>query len=450
VIFHRHHYPIAYEEEIGAMGSYVGRSNSSLKPSVIPNAPLPSTQLTVIVLLFVIMRLTILFLYSPQGILNFYTDYHFYYQTAQLSENGNLPFINMWFEYPPLLAYMPQIAYWITRWILPLGDAYSFTFIVFSRILGTFLLVFETGVLILVHRIAAVLWGLEKADRVAWIYSGLSLPLFFWSFSHQSVVVFFSLLAVYGFLLHREASSALALGLGIAAKFLPVLFLAPIIRFLWPKNRSIARFGLIAFSAVFLVYLPFLLGGGASWISASFRALIRISPWGTPWAILDGNWGPGYYGPLSTRLQMDWPVQNLPLSPGVVSGWIPLLLLAAIYGWLFFRTFEPQNPKHFFWFSALTLVIFYLYSKGWSPQWCMLLIPFFLLSFPDGLGLRLCLLLTGLVFLEWPIATILDSHWLSGLIILGRTLLLVYAGILLAQQIWFPSLKKDIALTTRS
>jgi hypothetical protein len=100
---------------------------------------------------------------------------------------------------------------------------------------------------------------------------------------------------------------------------------------------------------------------------------------------------------------------------------------------------DLQNPKHFFWFSALTLVVFHLCSKGWSPQWAMLLIPFFLLSFPDGLGLKLSLLLTALVFLEWPFASVLHSQFLSGFVIVGRTLLLVYFGLILAQRLWFPS-----------
>jgi hypothetical protein len=410
--------------------------------SSISDPPTARSQLPVIVLLFIIMRLTIMFLYTPQGMMNQYTDYFYYFQTAQLSDSGHLPFIDMWYEYPPVLAYLPQFAYTITRSILPAGDVFSPTFAVFSRILGTVLLVFETGVLILIQRIADALWNTEKADRLAWIYSGLSLPLFFWSFSHQSVVVFFSLLAVYGFLLHREKTSAVALGLGIASKLTPVLFLAPLLRFLWPRKRAILLFAVLVFLTVCVAYLPFLIMGGAPWIVASFLAILRVGSWNTPWAILEGNWGSGYYGPLETRLVLDWPLQNLPFSPGEIPGWIPFLLFGAVYCWLFFRPLDMRNPRHFLWFSALTLVVFHLYSKGWSQQWAVLFIPFFLLSFPDSLGLAFSLLLTALGFLQWPVASALHARFLSGLIIAARTFLLAYFGVLLGRRLWLPAPQK--------
>jgi hypothetical protein len=62
--------------------------------------PSPSSQLRTIVTLFVILRVTILLMYTPQGLLNAYTDFHHYYRTAQLSDQGFYPYLNAWSEYP--------------------------------------------------------------------------------------------------------------------------------------------------------------------------------------------------------------------------------------------------------------------------------------------------------------------------------------------------------------
>lgn len=42
-----------------------------------------TSQLKTIVTLFVIMRVTIVLMYTPQGLLNAYTDFQYYYRVAQ-------------------------------------------------------------------------------------------------------------------------------------------------------------------------------------------------------------------------------------------------------------------------------------------------------------------------------------------------------------------------------
>src|SRR5512140_1745260 len=140
----------------------------------------PRTDLKTIVLLFVVLRLTILFLYTPRGLLNAYTDYTYYYRTAQLSDQGYYPFVNMWYEHQPPLAYTSEFVYRATQAIVPTGDLESVGYQFFARLLGGVMLLFETGVLILIHRIAKQAWGSATADRLGWIYSGVSLPIFFW------------------------------------------------------------------------------------------------------------------------------------------------------------------------------------------------------------------------------------------------------------------------------
>src|SRR5512137_3217071 len=104
-----------------------------------------SSQLKTIVTLFVILRVTILLMYTPQGLLNAYTDYQHYYRVAQLSDQGYLPFINSWSEHPPLQAYTSQAVYSFVRSFMPAGELSTPTYQFFARLLGFVMLIFETG-----------------------------------------------------------------------------------------------------------------------------------------------------------------------------------------------------------------------------------------------------------------------------------------------------------------
>jgi hypothetical protein len=394
-----------------------------------------SSQLRTIVTLFVILRVTILLLYTPQGLLNAFTDFHHYYRTAQLSDQGFFPYLNSWSEYPPLLGYTTQAVYSVVRAIMPMGGLNDASYQVFARLLGALMLIFETGSLILLHRIAVKVWDMERANWLGWVYSVLSVPLFYWNASQTSNFVFFTLLAVYGFLTNRRAASAVALALGMLIKLTPVFLLGSVARFLWPARGPIARYFLITAGVFALACAPFVLLGGAAWTVASLASNVVRASWSTPWALIDGNWGVGDVGDIPARTQLDLAYQVHGSPPA-----IPPILVLAVFGliclWLFRRPLDQHRPDHFIWFTTLTLLLFHLWSKGWSPQWAMLIIPFLLLSFPNQRGLGLVLILTLLLFVEWPLSDVLKWPPLIAAAILGRTALFVGVGVLLFRRIW--------------
>ncbi len=410
-------------------------------------SPTSSSQLKTIVTLFVILRVTILLMYTPQGLLNAYTDYQFYYRTAQFSDQGFYPFVNMWYEYPPVTTSLSEAVYRLVRLFLPPGDLASITYQVYARLLAAVFLCFETGVVILLHRLAVRLWNVERANWLGWVYASLSLPLFFWNASQNSVVAFFTLLAIELFLQTRYASSAAALGLGIAAKFTPVFLFGSVVRFLLPGLRRIGMYGVMTVLVMAAVFLPFVLLGGGPWVMASFVALGKLGSWSTPWALLDGNWNPGDAGPLTTRFQLD-AINHLPGNPPVIPPAFSLLVFGAVYLWLFTRPIDARSPRHFLWFTLLTALLFVLWSKGWSPQWATLIIPLILLSFPGQRGLWLVLALTGIVFVEWPVSDALHSQLLLASAVLARTALLIASAWLLARQLWSPNKKASKASST--
>lgn len=398
-------------------------------------SPSSSSQLKTIVTLFVVLRVTILLMYTPQGLLNAFTDYHHYYRTAQLSDRGFYPYVNSWSEYPPLLVYTTQAVYDAVQAIMPMGGLNDFSYQVFARLLGAIMLIFETGSLILLHRLAAKTWGMERANWLGWVYAALSVPLFYWNASQTSNFVFFTLLAVYWFITDKRAASAVSLALGMLIKLTPVFLLGSIVRFLWPAPRPIARY-VITVAVVFaLAFVPFVLLGGGSWTLASLASNVVRASWSTPWALIDGNWGVGDVGDIPTRTQLDLAYKvygNPPVIPVIVV----LAVFGLIFLWLFRRPIDHRSLQHFIWFTTLTLLLFHLWSKGWSPQWAMLIIPFILLSFPNQRGLGLVLIFTLLLFIEWPLSDVLKWPPIIATAILGRTALFVVMGVMLFRRIW--------------
>ncbi len=93
------------------------------------------------------------------------------------------------------------------------------------------------------------------------------------------------------------------------------------------------------------IFAPFVLLGGGPWVAASFVTLSRLASWSTPWALIDGNWGPGDAGPLSTRFDLA-AIYHLPGNPPSFPA-LTIIVFGAIYLWLFRRPIDLANPRHF-------------------------------------------------------------------------------------------------------
>jgi hypothetical protein len=79
------------------------------------------------------------------------------------------------------------------------------------------------------------------------------------------------------------------------------------------------------------------------------------------------------------------------------------VLFAAFYLWTFARLPAELDPSRRVLFAAFTVVLFFLWSKGWSPQFVAYLIPVLLIVFPTREAAAWCLLLSLTAFLEMPV-----------------------------------------------
>ena len=174
---------------------------------------------------------------------------------------------------------------------------------------------------------------------------------------------------------------------------------------------------------------------------ASFKALGSVGSYGTLWAALDGNWGPGTYGLLERRLDLD--LAGVALSkPSAIPGLLILAMFAALYAVFFFRPLvhrsdgQSMQGRQFIWFSTLTSMIFHLWSKGWSPQWAVMIVPLLLLCFPDRHGLRWALLFTGLIIIEWAVTAVFSIPAVMAFFAVLRTAFFVSFALILIRHLW--------------
>ena len=368
----------------------------------------PHRGFLLILLLFISFRLMMAMAYPPEALTS-YSDYPYFYALADLARQGYYPLLDYWYEYPPIFPYLSQAVYTVT-------GGYR----AYATLLAAVMLIFEAGNLVFLYLIANEIHDKETSLKIAWIYSCLLVPVFFLWNGLDSLSHFFMLLSLLWLLRNRHALSAMALGLGLMTKYLPGILLATVWRFI--KVRKALAYTLIAAVVVTAILLPFAVAS-PSYTLASLRSQASKSSWQTVWALIDGNYTTGLFGPVADHLdptRADLQLHN----PSRIPWFITMLLFALIYLYLFSRPIDTGNKGALLSFTGMTLCLFFLWSKGWSPQWQVMLIPLILLVFPNGHGVLYCLVLGFVNFLEWPVILSRGLTQLLPLTVVTRTLVL--------------------------
>jgi hypothetical protein len=395
-----------------------------------------------LLILFISFRLLTLFLLRPGGYLRDWSDFDTYFGIAALSDYGLFPFLDFWLEWPPLLPWLAVGAYKLSLLLPPWPDDPRLGFIL---ILGGIFVLFEVGNFVLIYRLARRMFQSPMTiNRVLWFYIGLFPPLYAMLGFFDGVALFFMLLALELLLADRRFSSAIAVGVGFVIKIIPVLMLPVALRRLWhqyQEKTSEARIELglygVMFGLTVLVLLAPFLFGGPEWTRASARSMLDRSSWETVWAVADGYYG---FGEVEgDRLNPD--ETNFATHEGRLPGWFMGLItlgFVGLYAYLFTRPADYSQPRQVIAFSGLTVAIFLLASKGYSPQFLIYLLPFIILLFPTERGLVYALILTGLNVLEQPIYFVLlpDAPWLLIFIVITRFALVAVLALEFAVLIW--------------
>ena len=342
-----------------------------------------------ILVLFFSGRLMMLIAFPPENLI-FYGDYQHYFNVADLTRQGFYPFIHYWYEFPPIFPYLNIAVYFLAGQQLKN----------YIPILAFVLLLVECGNLYLLYRLALTLHGQARAINTAWIYTALFVPVFFWLGNFDALTTFFILWALYSLIQNKNKLLALALGLGTMVKFVPVILLATIWRVRGLKSTLLYAAVTVLIGLIF--FAPFAMVNPTMTL-ASLQAQAGKSSYQTVWAMIDGNYTTGNFGPLIDHFEAakaSQPVNN----PARIPTWLTLIPFGLLGLFILTRPRVLDDHKlDAVIFTTLTFIIFVLWSQGWSPQWQTFLIPLLLLTFPEKRAVLFIIVLGFINFLEWPV-----------------------------------------------
>src|SRR5581483_3229551 len=233
----------------------------------------------VVLYLFVSFRLMALLVYQPlnglgPGITAF-GDYQHYYNLASLSEQGQVPYRDYWYEFPPIFPILSLAVYRV-------ANARDFT--AYTVLFGLLMIAFDTVNLLLLRAIAGRLYSPPVGAALSWVYAALAVPFVFTFWTFEPVVVCLLLLSVYWLLVGRDSRSAMAAALGALTKLFPLVILGAVWRFRPP--REAIRYTLIAAGLTALGLIGMLAVAGPFGLP-SLLAQFNKASYQSVWALLD-------------------------------------------------------------------------------------------------------------------------------------------------------------------
>ena len=371
------------------------------------------SSFTPLLLLFIALRLMMMATF-PADNLTLYGDYPYYYKLALYSSQGLLPFLDYWSEYPPVFPFLSVGIYQLSR-------LFGGTYHAFVYLMGLVMLGFDTGNLLLLLRLARRLRGEATAERLGWVYSILFIPLIYTWWGFDTITTFFLLLALETLLSGQEWASAAAAAVGTLVKAMPLLILPLVVR-TRPQRRWLL-YGSVVVAMIGAALLPLIAAGGSVAL-ASLRFPLARPSWETVWALLDGNLTTGLLGSPADHFDLGKALAP-DGNPARVPEWIRLGAFGLLYLFLFRKADLKGRPRRQVAFLALTLVVFFLWSKGWSPQWQLFLFPLLLLALPLRRSVLFILALSFVNLAEWPVLLSRGMHQGLYLTVPLRTLLFV-------------------------
>lgn len=317
------------------------------------------------------------------------------------------PYLHHWSEYPPIFPFLAEILYSLSGASEP----------VFVYLLVLLLLATDIANL-------AIFYQLSADRKTNALQTGLlavllcALPYTWWYF--DSLVVLCVLLTLVFLQNNKTIASGISIGLGAALKLFPLLILGLALKTL-PLRRAIKPVA-VAIGIVVLVY-------GVLWLaspeftSASLASQPSKGSWQTVWALIDGNWRTGNFGPLWERLEPARayvPVQN----PARISPVLTLLVFSAIGLWRVLRVKGLSTLSQQAAFLGFIWSLFFLWSPGWSPQWVYYLLPLIILGLPLQTSILFAVTLVFSNLLEWPILLSRGLFWTLPLSVSLRTVVM--------------------------
>jgi uncharacterized membrane protein len=162
------------------------------------------------------------------------------------------------------------------------------------------------------------------------------------------------MLAIYWFDRKRFDYSALAIGISISTKFLPIFLLLPIVLILWRRNeiKTLVRYLAITVATFAVINIPVLLTTPEGWLRFYQLNFDRGQDWGSAWYALSSL--------------------GVPLGSTNFFAILALLIAVLVISLFIFGTKETVNLGDV---SFIVLALVMVASKVYSPQYVLWLVP---------------------------------------------------------------------------
>ena len=162
------------------------------------------------------------------------------------------------------------------------------------------------------------------------------------------------MLAIYWFDRKRFDYSALAIGISISTKFLPIFLLLPIVLILWRRNeiKTLVRYLAITAATFAVINIPVLLTTPEGWLRFYQLNFDRGQDWGSAWYALSSL--------------------GVPLGSTNFFAILALLIAVLVVSLFIFGTKETVTLADV---SFIVLALVMVASKVYSPQYVLWLVP---------------------------------------------------------------------------
>jgi hypothetical protein len=365
--------------------------------------------------LFLGVRLVLLTSLPLDGLRGFGDLVHFY----RLAGMG-WPILDYWVEFPPLFPFLSRLLY-----LTASGREH-----IYDYLLVLILSVVQAGSLAVFILLAQKMYSFQEGERRSWVYFAVLICLSYGWWYFDPISVLFTLLGILWMLKGQDVRAGFALALGTLTKFFPA-FLLPVV-WRYRPNRQAVIVSSLTVGITIIVYAALYLFSPA-YTAASLRSQVAKGSWETVWALVDGNFNTGNFGPESERYNPSM-AHNLQGNPPRIPTYLTLLPFLAFGGWLLWKA-RIDSPHSAIAFLGLTWCIFLLWSPGWSPQWVLYLLPLILLTLPFREAILTAILMVFINVLEWPVLLSRGYTWGLWLTIPVRTLVIVLLGYLWYRQV---------------
>lgn len=345
-------------------------------------------------------------------------DYGFYQGLGRLSDLGFLPYRDYWVEYPPVFPWLAVLAYRVTLLFPPtLYKDYANSY---HMALGSVLVAADLLIIALLGKIGLRLWPRPEAERRMLLYAILFWPIVVAIGWYDTLPCAMLLLGLWLILRQQGGAAGAVAGLGFMTKVFPVILVPIAIKFL-PRRRDQIATVIGAALVATAIAAPLLLLS-PSYFVASYRAVFNRSAWETIWALLDGYTSYGKVAPLGVRF--DPTTADYVAFRARIPTFALTIIFAALYAGFWLRP-VARTARNAVLCTAISITGFLLYSKGYSPQFIIYILPFILLLLPWRRAVGFCLALSAFNLLEWPIyhEWFGQVPWLLVIAVVGRTTL---------------------------